>query len=102
MTFAAVGFRADLATLFPDESTKRAGRMLDVSQRAVQRWKTEGDIPPAINTEMKNQVEKLEASDVIAEIDRIVAIAREIGLHDEVIAARLSHVADGLLGRDVP
>jgi len=96
-----MGFRTALAILFPDRSTRRASRFLDKSQRAIQRWLEDEAAPPNIMSAMQGQAQRIEDTGFVAELDGLVARARENGIHDEVIAAHIANHYSALLGREI-
>lgn len=99
--FGSMPFRTALGTLFPDKSTKRAGRFLDVSQRAVQRWVQEEEAPDDIMEKMWDEVERLAATGFADQLDDLISRAKTTGVHVEVVVAHLAkHQAD-LLDREI-
>ncbi|WP_116654003.1 hypothetical protein [Pelagibacterium sediminicola] len=99
---------AAISTIFPEWSSTRIARWLQVNPRTLQRWmKTgsgqldESEVPADLQAKIRDQAARVADIDLAGQLDHFIARQRENGIDDEVLAAWLADRYKDLVGREI-
>jgi hypothetical protein len=98
-------FALTLAAVFPEWSSKKIARWLDLNPRSLQRMLGKGPDSPPIPDRVKKQAgemaDRVRDARLAEHLDDFIASMRSQGIDDDVIAAWLSSRHKRLVDRDI-